>query len=259
MGIENIEKYAFGIDISRYQCSGDGKVKVNFDIIKSHTPKVTFIFARNGIASYYTDTCFQYFWGEMKRIGVCRGAYHVLHFDELAQPQVDRLFAGTTDWDFEHDRIALDCEVAGSATKSKITDITVNAVNIIKARTGRYPIIYSRASWVNPYLDVIALPANTDWWLANYLTARPYPEYTPEMTPPPLLPRGVTKWLIHQTGEKCPGIGSFSRYMDYDRWNGSEEDVLKYFGYGEEEVPQFTLEQKVEILWNAHQNLWDGG
>ena len=82
----------------------------------------------------------------------------------------------------EHDRIALDCEVAGGNSKSTITNITLQCMNIIKQRTGRYPIIYSRASWVNPYLDVTALPSETDWWLANYLSPRPYPLYTPEMT-----------------------------------------------------------------------------
>jgi hypothetical protein len=32
-------------------------------------------------------------------------------------------------------------------------------------------------------------------------------------------------YLIHQTGDKNKAIGSASRYMDFDRWNGSKADV----------------------------------
>src|SRR5690606_1660115 len=30
-------------------------------------------------------------------------------------------------------------------------------------------------------------------------------------------------------GDKCAGIGSVSKYMDYNRWNGNASDVLRYF------------------------------
>ncbi|MCJ7557632.1 MAG: hypothetical protein MUP90_12070, partial [Gammaproteobacteria bacterium] len=37
-------------------------------------------------------------------------------------------------------------------------------------------------------------------------------------------------WLIHQSAEKAPSIGAEGcHYMDYNRWNGSEVDVLRYF------------------------------
>jgi uncharacterized protein YraI len=35
---------------------------------------------------------------------------------------------------------------------------------------------------------------------------------------------------MHQTGDHCKGIGTASHYMDYDRWNGTKADVLRYFG-----------------------------
>jgi len=83
----------------------------------------------------------------------------------------------------------------------------------------------------------------------------PYPQFTPEKAPPPALPKGVKKWLIHQTCEKGNGAeyGVASHYVDLDRWNGNEAAVRAYFGYSEQ---SFTLEQKVERLWNAHRELW---
>ena len=81
----------------------------------------------------------------------------------------------------------------------------VDCMNIIQTETGRYPVIYSRAYWVNDHLDVNALPEKTDWWLANYLRSNPDPYFTPEMTPPPMLPNGVKNWLIHQTSKEQDG------------------------------------------------------
>ena len=44
------------------------------------------------------------------------------------------------------------------------------------------------------------------------------------------MPKGVDRWLIHQTSERGPAIGGVGKYMDYDRWNGTPADVLAYFG-----------------------------
>ena len=97
-----------------------------------------------------------------------RIAYHVLYFGESAVAQMDSLFKmleNKSDW--AHDRVALDLEVAGINTRSRITSTTLNCLEICKSRTGRYPIVYSRASWVNSYLQVSDLP-RLDWWLATY-------------------------------------------------------------------------------------------
>ncbi len=93
---------------------------------------------------------------------------------------------------FKHDRIALDLEVAGINTKSRITSTTLNCLEICKARTGRYPMVYSRANWVNTYLSVKDLP-KLDWWLATYRKTAPSPLYTREHPgPPPICPKALT-------------------------------------------------------------------
>ena len=128
--------------------------------------------------------------------------------------------------------------------------------SVSQSRYRRYPIIYSRASWINRFVDVSQLP-DVDWWLAHYLKALPYPQFTPEKSPPPALPRGVTKWLIHQTCEKGNGAeyGVASHYVDLDRWNGSSDDILAYFGLTDAPAPEPPLERKVELLWEAHPEL----
>jgi GH25 family lysozyme M1 (1,4-beta-N-acetylmuramidase) len=132
-------------------------------------------------------------------------------------------------------RLVLDVELAQGKTKWHITRVVKEALEYIKKATGRYPIIYSRALWVNENLQVEDLPT-VDWWLAQYILSLDTPLYTPEYPCPPLLPRGVQKWLIHQTAQRAPAIGGVGYYMDYNRWNGSQEQLWAYFGI-EKRVP----------------------
>ena len=65
-------------------------------------------------------------------------------------------------------------------------------------------------------------------------------------------------WLIHQTADKGKSIGGNSYYMDYNRWQGTHEDVLRYFGYAEgmeepkepeePETPEPPVEQH-DLAW----------
>lgn len=227
---------AFGIDISRYNTSADGKKKVDFDVINAHTPKVLYIAARCGISWGYQDPWFEYYWQEMARIKTNRLAYHVEYPGESAQRQADNLFR-IVQGDWEHDRIVLDLELDHGYNKYTITKCTNQFLEICRSETGRYPIIYSRAGWVDTHLNTKDLP-KVDWWLAQYYYPRPYPFYTPEKPPPPRLPLHVTDWLICQTGEKCKGIGTpGAYYMDHNRWNGGVLPVMEYFGHGEIPTP----------------------
>jgi GH25 family lysozyme M1 (1,4-beta-N-acetylmuramidase) len=120
-------------------------------------------------------------------------------------------------------------ELEHGQTRAVITNTLLSALELLEQETGRLPIVYSRALWVDANLRVADLP-RVDWWLAQYYYRRPFPQYTPEYPCPPRLPKGVDQWLIHQTSERGPAIGGAGNYMDYDRWNGTEADVLAYFG-----------------------------
>ena len=240
--------YPLGIDISAYQYSADGKQKPDFDKINA---KCEFVAVRATISNGYVDKWFRYSWDNIK---VPRMAYHVIYPGESAISQMEHFLNIVRP--INTDRLVLDMELDHGQTKTKITDTLIQCLEYVKSHTGRYPIVYSRASWIDQFVYVSQLP-DVDWWLAHYLKALPYPQFTPEKNPPPALPKGVTKWLIHQTCEKGNGAeyGVASYYVDLDRWNGSSDDILEYFGLTGQPEPEPTLEGKVDKLWEAHPEL----
>jgi GH25 family lysozyme M1 (1,4-beta-N-acetylmuramidase) len=224
------ENYAFGIDLSRYNTSPDGKVKVDFDVIAAHQPEVAFIAMRAGISWGYQDPWFATYFQEAGRIGRVRMAYHVLYPGESAVRQMDNLFRILGAVDYSEVPIVLDLELDHGQSVARITACTVESANLIQSRTGRVPIIYSRAGWVNQYLRPKDLPP-VHWWLAQYRWPLPYPLYTPEYPCPPALPTGVNDWLVHQTASRGASIGAkANHYMDYNRWHGDKADLLRYVG-----------------------------
>ena len=227
--------YAFGVDISKYQSSQNGKILQDFDALANHSEKVSFIFARAGVSWGYKDPCFDYYWSEMARIGVCRGAYHYLYPSQSVQRQMD-WFLSIAHNRTEHDRLALDLETTNGLYRQQVTDFLNNCLEYLKERTGRYPILYSRKSWLDPYVDMRQVP-EVDLWIARYASIPPGKIYAPEYPTPPELPNHTHNWLIHQVGDKMPPIGCQSKTMDYDRWNGDEAAVRAYFGFTEEQPP----------------------
>ena len=249
---------AFGIDISRYNTSPDGRQKVNFDTIAAHDPEVSFIAMRAGISWGYQDPWFAFYFQEAARIERVRLPYHVLYPGESAQAQMDNFFRILGSIDFTRTPLVLDLELDHGKSTAHITRTTAESVTIITQRTGRIPILYSRAGWVNQYLKVSDLPP-VHWWLAQYRYPLPYPLFTPEHSSPPALPAGVTDWLIHQTAARGQSIGApAAHFMDYNRWNGDKSAVLT-FALAETDLPPVSpplpLADKVDLLWEAHPEL----
>lgn len=231
-------QFTFGIDISRYNTNPDGSKKVDFDLIAKHnTPEVVFICMRSGISWGYQDPWFSYYMQEAARINRVRMAYHVLFPGESAHRQMDNFFRILGEIDFSKIPLVLDLELDHGQTMTRITQCTADSVNIIQRRTDRKPIIYSRAGWVNQFLNAYDLPP-VDWWFAQYKWPRPYPLFTPEYPCPPTLPRGVTQWLIHQTAARGQSIGApAAHFMDYNRWNGDKAAVLSYANMAADVTP----------------------
>ncbi len=223
------QEFAFGIDLSRYNASADLRQFPNFDQIAAHQPEVTFIAMRTGQSWGEKDQTFGHFFDEARRIGACILPYHVIFPGETALKQIDNLMEILDGIDLTHVRLVLDVELEHLKSRAMITNTLQICLELLRQETGRYPIVYSRASFVDNCLQIDDLPV-VDWWLAQYYYRRSYPAYTPEYPCPPKLPRGVSNWLIHQTTDKGPAIGGGSNYMDYDRWNGGKQQVLAYFG-----------------------------
>ena len=217
----------FGIDISSYQGAN-----INYDLMKR---KTKFVAVRAGISWGFEDPVFAQSWQALK--GHNRIAYHVLYPSQDVTRQVDWLFdiLSRAGFDPKTDRLAIDIELWQGQTPQRVTEATTQMYDQITQRTGRKPIIYSAAWFVNPRMVVTPKLADADWWIANY----PPKGSTPgvEHPGPPLLPRGVTKYLIHQTSETGIGrnFGLPSGAIDTNRWNGTLEDVQAYFGLTEQE------------------------
>ena len=240
----------FGIDISRWQYSADGRQKPDFGKVQA---TCEYIAIRSSISWGYTDPWFTYSWEHC--LGMPRMAYHVPYFGESPIRQVDHWFSVVephANWDY--DRLVLDNELQHNNSAQRITDVTNQMLQIVRSRTGFFPLIYSRAEWVNRCMFTNQLPNGIQWWLAQYLWKRPAPLFTPEHPGPPTLPRGVSDWLIHQTGEHYDGrkVGVASRYVDTNRWNGTSEDVLKYFNMYDESPPIPPFEQDLDWLLDIH-------
>jgi GH25 family lysozyme M1 (1,4-beta-N-acetylmuramidase) len=251
-----IEDLAFGIDISRYNYHPDGSVKPDFNIMKQ---KCKFVAVRSGISWGYADPWFSYSWANLADTN--RMAYHVPYFGESAQAQMDNFFKIVNDADWEHDRLVLDHELAHTNSKYTITQKTIQMIEIIKSRVGRYPIIYSRANWIDAYLNVADLP-RLDWWLAQYRYSWPYPLYTPELTPPPTLPKGEDTWLIQQTGARYSGkeVGVYSYFVDSNRWNGGDDAVDEYFNGDSITIPLppiNSVEERLTALETKMDQVWE--
>ena len=253
----------FGIDISKHQGTNDfAKMRAN----------TSFVFVKATESWGYTDPKFYANWQGL--VGHNRGAYCYvwLSDDPLRQANhlIDIVTQAGVDW--KYDRLVLDLEKSGHGlSKAEVSRRVLVMMERIKEITGRYPILYSRKYWVQDNM-LINDPRliNADWWLAYYRTALPYPLYTPEMPSPPLMPNGVSKWLIHQTCERGKGreVGVGSYYVDQDRFNGTRAELNSFFGRGTYVyLPIVTTPKPVEDdwtgllrvkLWSQHDPRWGG-
>jgi hypothetical protein len=220
----------FGIDVSFWQES------IDFDkMMKAPTPPL-FIGIRAGQGNYAIDPYFGNNWQKAKEKSLFRIAYHVIEFGVSGKLQAELLFERARKFGYDPgvDKLCLDVELNRNYSRYLITSVTLEAINRLKTLTGVYPLMYSRASWINSYLDVSRLP-RLDWWLAGYLKRLPSPFFTKEMDSKYLLiPNGVDgeSVKIHQTGDRSNGkpYGVKSYYLDTNRFLGTVDELRTWFG-----------------------------
>jgi len=215
----------FGVDISKWNGVNDHtKMRAN----------TTYVFVKATESWGYTDPKFRENWQGL--IGHNRGAYSYVWLSDDPIRQANHLCDIVTQAgvDWRYDRLVLDLEKSGHGlSKAEVSRRVLVMMERIREITGRYPVLYSRASWVNDNM-LINDPRliNADWWLAYYRARLPYPLFTPEMPPPPLMPAGINRWLIHQTCERGKGkdVGVGSYYVDQNRFNGTKAELDAFFG-----------------------------
>jgi GH25 family lysozyme M1 (1,4-beta-N-acetylmuramidase) len=254
----------FGVDISRWDSA---EHLMDFKVAAQHEEPIRYIGIRAGISWGYQDPFFVYHMEETIKmhdyrkmfmpnkpadyyIPVGRMPYHVIYPGESVQRQTDNFFRITDPIaDYNHDRLVIDAELDHGQTRQRVTLAINDFARICKNRTGRLPILYSRRQWLMTYAVVADLNPDLDLWLAQYLFKNPLSAYANERPSPPELIAG-RGWLIHQTGDRMKPIGvKGKQYMDYNRWNGTDDAVFAYFNFDKPITkPIATLEERVMAL-----------
>lgn len=259
--------YSFGLDISFWQ------KEVDFVKMMTADPKPEFIAIRAGQGTYSIDPYFASNWEQAHERGLHRIAYHVMEFFGKGKLQAELLFDRARIYGFDpaKDKLCLDVELNRTYSRHTITEVTLEAIKRLKELTGVYPLMYSRASWMDAYLSIHLLP-RLDWWLAGYRKRLPAPLFTPELDPKYLAyPKGVAieQVKIHQTGERGNGhkYGVKSWYIDTNRFLGTRDEMKAWFGAAINEpepipeppfppVDQYPAGLLRVELWSQHDPRW---
>ena len=234
----------FGIDVSRWQGN------INWDAVAINERKVLFAGIRATISWGYVDSWFNHNWSEAKRVGIARTAYHVLYPGVSPKQQIDN-FLKVVGEDIGEIPLVLDVELPHNKSPQEITNAILQCSSIIETKTGKKPIIYSRASFIDKYVTGSRSPGawlnQYDWWLAHYLRSGK------EHAGPPAVPKGVSRnrVLIHQTTPSGEAFGCDGNVMDYNRWQFDQDHFNNYV----KRSKTITVAEKIDILWNAHPEL----
>lgn len=236
----------FGIDVSRWQGN------INWDAVAVNEKKVLFSGIRATISWGYVDSWFNRNWAEAKRVGIARAAYHILYPGVAPKSQMDNFLKAVGD-DFGELPMVLDIELSHHKSPQEITNSILQCATIIETKTGKKPILYSRASFIDQFVTAKRSPGvwlnQYDWWLAQYLRSGK------EHAGPPALPKGVSRnrVIIHQTTPSGESFGMESKVLDYNRWQFDLSNFKQYVDRNN----TLTITEKIELLWGAHPELHD--
>ena len=245
-----------GIDISRWQ------QPINWD--KFSAQPVEFVAMRATIGVRYLDAWFKSSYEMALHNRIPRTAYHVVRPDCGAKEQVDWFMQAMGDavfMDIYSDLpLVLDCEVDAGKSPAIIGQVIYDCAHYLEDITGKKPIIYSRTSWVNPYIGAKEWLNDYDWWMAQYGWAGKESQVV-NIPLPPTIDR--ERLIIHQTTDRLKGAkyGASSKQIDGNRWVSEfplSEYIREYRGENSEPVdaPEpVTDGHKLNTLWDAHEEL----
>jgi len=231
------DKRKFGIDQSRYQGPMD------FDkLVAYQWPKVDFVIARTGISWGYKDAWFREFWKQYKRLGIPRGAYHVLYPRENIAEQVRNCSEQFDGGIFDGEVIVPDVELVHGASRKQLSEATYEFANRLRDWAKKPVLIYTRFNFITGFMDYtsskyVDFLQNELWWMAQYLGSDPdkgiYPREDDRKVLIPSSLSGMNwKVMIHQTGDRMYGplIGSASQQQDTNRWLGTDAEFEEMWG-----------------------------
>lgn len=208
---------AFGIDVSRHQGT------MNWQ--KAAVEGVLFAAIRATIGNYYTDPQFETHWTGAKNAGIYVTAYHVVLPDHTAQSQIDRFLDVLGSRISESDLpIAMDVELDRGKSKSVITKIIKQCLELTEPAANRKPMIYTRASFFNWYVEPLSIWKEYDLWIARY-ASQPWFGYSDLYKP-----RDWDTWRFWQYSDRDDGekYGAESKSIDHNWFNGDKAALDAY-------------------------------
>lgn len=252
------------LDVSRHEGFMDiGK-------LANHNPLVYGVIARATISWGYRDSHYAYFKREVREKSKIRqdngglplffGGYHVIYPDQPVISQADNFFAAAGDDVAQDYPATIDVELDRGMPPAKISSSVGEMISVFFMRTGKVPVVYSRASWLNEHVTAngTAVPNwfnSVDFHLALYdgtgvEHAGPLYESTQWGVPKGLT--NLNRLIMQQTSDTISGTEygtpNYER-VDTNRWQFSEEHLLDYIGYVKP-IPLTleTLNERVKVL-----------
>lgn len=223
----------YGIDVSHYQsdinwdnlalfCDSNGNVYRGKPQEKKYMQPVFFAYIKATEGSTMKDNTYSIRAIEAERHGITKGAYHFLHLTSGIDEQVKN-FLEMANWTEGDLPPALDIEVEQeiqTCGKDKLVAMTLSWLEKIEAKMHVRPIIYTRESIRNEYLNDSRLK-KYDFWIAKYNDSGP----------------NNFDWHFWQISETGVLNGYNDGRVDVDLFKGDYSAFMKYLCY-----KQFGLE-----------------
>jgi len=230
---------AHGTDVSRYE------TPINFDLNQIRGLKFAAI--RCTVGDYYTDPQFRNSWNEYKKRGFLVTGYLVtaprdntLMRRISSHQHLDRFFNSVIGLKPDIPWI-MDSELTRGERNDYVTQLNHEvALGLSNDLQGNMPIIYTRQSWWDYYINAIPLWSQCDLWAARYSLT-----LTSPWSDGHYIFRDWKTWKFWQYTDKGDGIFyGFTGDGDMDYFNGDVGDLYEYA-----KLPRpLTIEDQVKIL-----------
>jgi lysozyme len=197
-----------GVDVSYYE----GHV----DFAKVKASGRGFVIARISDGSFH-DPDFATDWAAIQAAGLIRGAYQFFRPNEDPTMQANIVVAAVGMLGPGDLPVTADMEVTGSESASAIASRLNTWFDIVKAGTGKTPMVYTGKYFWRDDVGSNATFSSSALWIAQYGPTCPD------------IPSPWTNWKFFQYSDKgsVPGI---TGGVDVDKFNGSMADLVAFAG-----------------------------
>lgn len=232
---------AFGIDVSHYQ--GD----IDWNVVARQKIFFVYIKATQGDESF--DPYFSKNWAGAAQAGnpgsrLHRGAYHFMTASDSPEKQAQNFLSTVgilgdgdlppcidVEWDFvkENNKVAKDkngrpIDAWATFSSEEIVRRISSWLVLVKAATGKKPIIYTNAEWWSQRIGNNKSLTAYNLWVADYASKSLGRES-------PAIPPGFTWSLWQLTDQGVLRLGGVQRPVDTTIYNGSVDKLMKQFGF----------------------------